>query len=239
MPIEYRKVASSSELTEGSKLFVEVDDQPVALFRVEGQVYAIDDVCTHDGGPLADGKLCGFEIECDRHGARFDIRSGSALSMPAVENVRAHHVKVEGDTIFVAINDTGDLPKEAPPAMASKVETSPPAAATASTTEAPAGPPLGQDDIVAALKTVIDPELNVNVVDLGLVYTVQTRGSEVDVEMTLTTPACPAGPEILRNSVKAIESLAGVTKANVKLVMSPPWSPARMTDDARDILGIF
>jgi metal-sulfur cluster biosynthetic enzyme len=86
---------------------------------------------------------------------------------------------------------------------------------------------------------VIDPELNVNVVDLGLVYTVQTRGTEIDVEMTLTTPACPAGPEILRNSVKAIEKIDGVTKANVKLVMNPPWSPARMTDDARDILGIF
>ncbi len=238
MAIEYRKVATLGELPEGSNLFVEVDDQPVALFRVEGQVFAIDDVCTHDGGPLADGKLCGFEIECDRHGARFDIRTGSALSMPAVENVRAHHVKVDSDTIYVAINDTGDLPKEAPPSPASKPAGSSkePAETVAGT---PAGPPVGQDDIVAALKTVIDPELNVNVVDLGLVYTVQTRGSEVDVEMTLTTPACPAGPEILRNSVKAIETIAGVSKANVKLVMSPPWSPARMTDDARDILGIF
>lgn len=238
MAIEYRKVATLGELPEGSNLFVEVDDQPVALFRVEGQVYAIDDVCTHDGGPLADGKLCGFEIECDRHGARFDIRTGSALTMPAVENVRAHHVKVDGDTIYVAINDTGDLPKEAPPAPASKPAGQSNASAETAA-ETPVGPPVGQDDIVAALKTVIDPELNVNVVDLGLVYTVQTRGSEVDVEMTLTTPACPAGPEILRNSMKAIEGIAGVSKANVKLVMSPPWSPARMTDDARDILGIF
>jgi len=237
MPIDYRKAATLGELQEGSNLFVEVDDQPVALFRVEGQVYAIDDVCTHDGGPLADGKLHGFEIECDRHGARFDIRSGSGISMPAVENVRAHHVKIDGDTIFVAINDTGDLPKEAPPVPNSK-----PTATTGESSdgsEKPAGPPVGQDEIVTALKTVIDPELNVNVVDLGLVYTIQTRGSEIDVEMTLTTPACPAGPEILRNSVKAIEAVSGVSKANVKLVMSPPWSPARMTDDARDILGIF
>jgi len=96
-----------------------------------------------------------------------------------------------------------------------------------------------QDTIVAALKTVIDPELNVNVVDLGLVYTIQSRESEVDVEMTLTTPACPAGPEILRNAVSALELLEGVTKANVKLVMSPPWSPDRMSDEARDELGIF
>lgn len=96
-----------------------------------------------------------------------------------------------------------------------------------------------QDAILNALRTVKDPELNVNVVDLGLVYTVQNKDDVVDVEMTLTSPACPAGPEILRNAVTAIESLEGVTKANVKLVMSPPWSSDRMSDDARDALGIF
>ncbi len=96
-----------------------------------------------------------------------------------------------------------------------------------------------QDAILDALRTVKDPELNVNVVDLGLVYTIQSRGPEVDVEMTLTTPACPAGPEILRNAVAALEKLEGVEKANVKLVMNPPWSQDRMTDAARDELGIF
>jgi metal-sulfur cluster biosynthetic enzyme len=96
-----------------------------------------------------------------------------------------------------------------------------------------------QDAIVDALRSVVDPELNVNIVDLGLVYTVQSHDDEVDVEMTLTTPACPAGPEILRNAVSALEKLEGVGKANVKLVMSPPWSPDRMSDAARDELGIF
>jgi metal-sulfur cluster biosynthetic enzyme len=96
-----------------------------------------------------------------------------------------------------------------------------------------------QDAILNALRTVKDPELNINVIDLGLVYTIQSRENEIDVEMTLTTPACPAGPEILRNAVKALEGLEGVTKANVKLVMSPPWSPDRMSDAARDELGIF
>jgi metal-sulfur cluster biosynthetic enzyme len=96
-----------------------------------------------------------------------------------------------------------------------------------------------QEAILAALRTVKDPELNVNIVDLGLVYTVQTRDDQIDVEMTLTSPACPAGPEILRGAVGAIEKLEGVTKANVRLVMSPPWSPDRMTDAARDELGIF
>ena len=96
-----------------------------------------------------------------------------------------------------------------------------------------------QDQIVSALKTVMDPELNVNIVDLGLIYTIQNRDTEVDVEMTLTTPACPAGPEILRNAVAAIEAIEGVAKAHVKLVMSPPWSPDRMTEEARDELGMF
>lgn len=96
-----------------------------------------------------------------------------------------------------------------------------------------------QETIITALKTVQDPELGINIVDLGLVYTIQTREDQVDVEMTLTTPACPAGPEILRNAVTAIEALPDVSKANVKLVMSPPWSPDRMTEDARDELGMF
>lgn len=96
-----------------------------------------------------------------------------------------------------------------------------------------------QESILNALRTVKDPELNVNIVDLGLVYTVQSRENEIDVEMTLTTPACPAGPEILRNAVAALEKIEGVSKANVKLVMSPPWSPDRMSDEARDELGIF
>jgi metal-sulfur cluster biosynthetic enzyme len=97
-----------------------------------------------------------------------------------------------------------------------------------------------QEAILDALKTVKDPELNVNIVDLGLVYTVQDRDEgHVDVEMTLTSPACPAGPQILRDAVTALEKLDGVSKANVRLVMNPPWSQDRMTDAARDELGIF
>ncbi len=98
---------------------------------------------------------------------------------------------------------------------------------------------IDQDTLLTALRTVKDPELNVNVVDLGLVYTVQAHDDQVDVEMTLTSPACPAGPEILRGAVVALESIEGVAKANVKLVMSPPWSPDKMSDAARDELGFF
>jgi metal-sulfur cluster biosynthetic enzyme len=96
-----------------------------------------------------------------------------------------------------------------------------------------------QETILTALKAVKDPEIGVNIVDLGLIYAVQTRGGEVDVEMTLTTPACPAGPQILGDATQVIESLQGVSRANVKLVMTPPWSPDRMSEDARDELGMF
>jgi len=98
---------------------------------------------------------------------------------------------------------------------------------------------IDQDTLLSALRTVRDPELNVNVVDLGLVYSVQAHEDQVDVEMTLTSPACPAGPEILRGAVVALEKLEGVSKANVKLVMSPPWSPEKMSDAARDELGFY
>jgi metal-sulfur cluster biosynthetic enzyme len=99
---------------------------------------------------------------------------------------------------------------------------------------------IEQAQITEALRTVKDPELNVNIVDLGLVYTIQSHDSgEVDVEMTLTSPACPVGPQMLREASAAVEKLEGVTKANVRLVMNPPWSQDRMSDAARDEMGIF
>ena len=98
---------------------------------------------------------------------------------------------------------------------------------------------FNQDNLISALRTVKDPELNVNIVDLGLVYSIQTNEDQVDVEMTLTSPACPAGPEDPAKCRDSLEKIEGVSKANVKLVMSPPWSPERMTDAARDELGVF
>lgn len=94
-------------------------------------------------------------------------------------------------------------------------------------------------ELIDALKQVIDPELMVNIVDLGLVYDISQEEGTVHVEMTLTSPACPAGPQIIQQSKMALEQLGDVNAAEIKLVMSPPWSPERMTDDARDQLGIF
>jgi metal-sulfur cluster biosynthetic enzyme len=96
-----------------------------------------------------------------------------------------------------------------------------------------------EEVLVEALKEVIDPELMVNIVDLGLVYSVMLDERVVQMEMTLTSPSCPAGPQIIHQSKMALERVPGVAKANIRLTMSPPWTPARMTDDARDMLGIF
>lgn len=94
--------------------------------------------------------------------------------------------------------------------------------------------------MLEALKEVIDPELMVNIVDLGLIYDVRHDGDDsVAVDMTLTSPACPAGPQLVQQSKMALERLDGVTEAQINLVMTPPWTPERMTDDARDKLGIF
>ncbi len=97
-------------------------------------------------------------------------------------------------------------------------------------------------DLLAALKQVIDPELMVNIVDLGLVYSVAQDAENdrrVAVEMTLTSPACPAGPQIVQQAKMALERLNDVDEAKITLTMSPPWTPDRMTDDAKDQLGIF
>jgi metal-sulfur cluster biosynthetic enzyme len=93
--------------------------------------------------------------------------------------------------------------------------------------------------LLEALKQVVDPELMVNVVDLGLVYDVTQEGGIVKVNMTLTSPACPVGPQIVQQAKMALERLEDVEEAKINLVMTPPWSPDRMTDDARDHLGIF
>ena len=76
MTNNFIKVATRAELPPGGKKLADVDGRAIAVFHCEGGYYAIDDVCTHDGGPLADGELMGCEIQCPRHGARFDVRTG-------------------------------------------------------------------------------------------------------------------------------------------------------------------
>ncbi|QDU56499.1 metal-sulfur cluster assembly factor [Aeoliella mucimassa] len=104
--------------------------------------------------------------------------------------------------------------------------------------------PIAEDLIRESLKQVIDPELFVNIVDLGLIYEIKQDEQEdgtnhVTVDMTMTSPACPAGPQLMAQSKDAVEKLDGVDEVEIKLVMTPPWTQDRMTEDARDQLGIF
>jgi 3-phenylpropionate/trans-cinnamate dioxygenase ferredoxin subunit len=98
---DWVQVATLDQLPPGTRLIVDLAYETVALFNVDGVLYCIADVCTHDGGPLADGELLGCQIECPRHGAHFDIRTGEALSLPATSPAPTYAVRVEGNDIFV------------------------------------------------------------------------------------------------------------------------------------------
>lgn len=100
---EFVRVASVADVPDPGRELVEVGDRMVALFHIAGKFYAIDDVCTHDGGPLAEGQLEGFTIACPRHGAKFDVRDGRALTMPATRPTAAHEVNVEDGQVFVRL----------------------------------------------------------------------------------------------------------------------------------------
>jgi len=103
---------------------------------------------------------------------------------------------------------------------------------------------LSEDAIREELKKVIDPELFVNIVDLGLIYNVDLVDAEGDkktikIDMTMTSPMCPAGPQLIANSKQVLGQLPEVGNVEVKIVLDPPWTPDKMTDAARDQLGIF
>lgn len=100
---EFVTVAPAGELPPGERMVVQIGRLWVAIFNVEGQFYAIQDVCTHDDGPLAEGKLIGCEIECPRHGARFDLRDGRVTAPPALVPVPVFDVRIVDDTIQVAL----------------------------------------------------------------------------------------------------------------------------------------
>ena len=105
---------------------------------------------------------------------------------------------------------------------------------------------LTEDHVREELKKVIDPELFVNIVDLGLIYNVDFEASQDDdtkknvlIDMTMTSPMCPAGPQLIANSKQVVSAIDEVAEVEVKIVMTPPWTPDCMTEDARDQLGIF
>lgn len=96
---------------------------------------------------------------------------------------------------------------------------------------------LTVDLVKLALRRVKDPEINMNIMDLGLIYDVHVDGDDVRVDMSLTSPGCPSGPEIMGDAQRQIESVAGVKTATINLVWSPPWTPDRIEPRVRAYLG--
>ncbi len=100
---ELVKVANIQEVTEGNAIAVEVAGEKIALFNVEETFYAIDDTCTHRGGPLCEGEVEGTEVTCPWHGAKFDLTNGSVLGPPAPDGVASYKVVVEENEIKIEI----------------------------------------------------------------------------------------------------------------------------------------
>jgi metal-sulfur cluster biosynthetic enzyme len=96
-----------------------------------------------------------------------------------------------------------------------------------------------RETLYETLKQIYDPEVGINIVDMGLIYSLDIEADKVSISMTLTSPACPAGPQILSQVDSALKTVQGVTDVDINVVWSPPWSPDMLSEEARDQLGIF
>ena len=101
--VDFVPVAAESELGNGQRIFVEIDNETIVVFNIAGKYFAIGDVCSHDNGPVGEGELEGYEIICPRHGARFDIRTGDVKALPAVIGIPAYPVRVTDGQIEVGV----------------------------------------------------------------------------------------------------------------------------------------
>jgi 3-phenylpropionate/trans-cinnamate dioxygenase ferredoxin component len=102
---DFIRVCKASDIPDPGKAVFEVDERFVIVFHAEGQFYALDDCCTHDGSPMGDGDFDGLQIVCTCHGARFDIRTGQAMAMPAINSTPSHEVKIGGDDVWVKLHE--------------------------------------------------------------------------------------------------------------------------------------
>ncbi len=101
--LEYVTVATVGEVGPGQRKLVDVDGEPLAVFNIAGSFFAIADRCSHDDGPVAEGEVADTTVECPRHGARFNLETGKALSLPAVVDIQAYPVRVVGQDIQVGL----------------------------------------------------------------------------------------------------------------------------------------
>jgi len=99
-------------------------------------------------------------------------------------------------------------------------------------------PPPSADQVKLALRKVKDPELNLNIIDLGLVYDIRVEGSEVQIDMTLTSPGCPAGPQIMTDIERAVKAIPGVGHVAMNLIWTPFWTPERIEPRVRAYMGL-
>lgn len=103
---EFVAVLHKDDVKNGEKAFIQIDDNKIVIFNIAGIYFAIQDVCSHDDGPLGEGELDGYEVICPRHGARFDVRSGKALSLPAVVDIPAYPVRIHEDMLEIGLPKT-------------------------------------------------------------------------------------------------------------------------------------
>lgn len=96
---------------------------------------------------------------------------------------------------------------------------------------------IEEDEVTEALSNVIDPELGLDFVELGLIYGVAIDGGRVDVTFTLTTPACPIGPQVSEQIIEFVGEIEGVTEVVPSMIFTPPWTPEKMSEDAKFALG--
>jgi 3-phenylpropionate/trans-cinnamate dioxygenase ferredoxin subunit len=99
----FYEIATLEDLPPGERLFVEIGLDPIVVFNLAGELYAIADVCSHDDGPVGDGELEGYQVICPRHGARFDVRTGEVLSLPAVVDIPAYPIQIANGKILLGI----------------------------------------------------------------------------------------------------------------------------------------
>jgi len=114
--------------------------------------------------------------------------------------------------------------------------TAPAAANDAKPVASPSGS-ITEDQVKLALRRVKDPELNLNILDLGLIYAIAVEGNDVKIDMSLTSPGCPSGPEIMTDAENQLKALEGVGAVSMNLVWSPPWTPDRIEPRVRAYLG--
>ncbi len=101
----FTRICSDDEIAEGMVKTFKVEDKAIAVARYDGVVYAVDNICTHDGGELGTGDVIKGQIQCPRHGARFDLKTGKATQMPAVIGIGNYRVKIENGDILVALSN--------------------------------------------------------------------------------------------------------------------------------------